>query len=514
LVGSQNPVVKKTLALSLHEVAKILGTKIAEVDLASVFETMISVSKSLCFDHFQQETEIVRMGVIKHLAEFLGLLSLPCRISYLPLLDEILKTSSPYNWRLRKSLASQLSSLVLLPPASNVYSTLFPLAMALLQDPVAEVRFEVFPGVAKLFLVLRPGYVPTYALENNSSDEAPNNPISEGDGSMYLSGIAKAINSLTFSDTYLHRQLWAELSLVLLRDLPKDLFETYFLSNIFRLTSDPVLNVRINVAEMLSGWSRTTQPNGSPYLPPWEYSDDQIEQCPWKWLLARSDIQECVKRLSQDDRDVYYAIEKLKPLFPEIEFHPISCRGMKQAPGGVMPVNSGCIAGDASDDGHASETGKMSRSSSLSSHDDHSISDISGHGIIRSHSATQLAPPVPIPNLGVLRVDEVEFNLDDEEMESNFIDIDSGPLHSSISEDYDEEEERRVAEARERAKPLPENEPSSSDSTANIEHQENLGNLEEINVNIETNQPDRSEIPDVCENSAASQLEINNTEAG
>lgn len=445
LVSSQNAAVKKTLAISLHEVAKILGTKLAEEDLASVFETMIS------------DSEIVRMGVIKHLAEFLGLLSMPCRISYLPLLDEILKTSSPYNWRLRKSLASQLSSLVILPPASNVYSTLFPLAMTLLQDPVAEVRLESFPGVAQLFLVLRPGYIPKYSLGDNSSEtkESSNPCISEADGTMYLTGIAKAINSLTFSDTYLHRQLWAELSLILLRDLPKDLFETYFLSNIFRLTSDPVLNVRINIAEMLSGWSKTLHPNGSSYQAPWEYSDDQIEECPWKWLLARSDIQECIKRLSQDDRDIYLAMEKMQPLFPDIAFHPISCRGMKQAPGGVMPVSSGNEV-EGSDDGHASETGKLSRSSSLSSHDDRSISDISGHGMIRSHSATQLAAPVPIPNLGVLRVDEVDFNIGEDEVDSNFIEMETNSfgnnLHCSTSEDYDEEEEQRVANVREQSK--------------------------------------------------------------
>lgn len=38
---------KKTLALSLHEIARILGTKLAEEDLAAVFEIMISVADSL-----------------------------------------------------------------------------------------------------------------------------------------------------------------------------------------------------------------------------------------------------------------------------------------------------------------------------------------------------------------------------------------------------------------------------------------------------------------------------------
>jgi hypothetical protein len=43
LVHSNKAEVKQTLALSLHEVASILGTKIIEEELVSVFEEMIQV---------------------------------------------------------------------------------------------------------------------------------------------------------------------------------------------------------------------------------------------------------------------------------------------------------------------------------------------------------------------------------------------------------------------------------------------------------------------------------------
>jgi hypothetical protein len=435
----------------------------------------------------------VQMGIIKHLAEFLGLLSMPCRISYLPLLDEILKKASPYNWRLRKSLASQLSSLVLLPPPSNVFSTLFPLAMALLQDPVAEVRLESFVGVAQLFLALRPGYTPQYSTGETEGDALP---ISEEEGQTYLNGVSRAINSLTHSDTYQHRQLWAELALTLLKLLPKDLFEVYFLENIFNLTSDSVLNVRIAVARLLSGWKFTSTVAPWEALSPASAGDNSpssaspsAEDCPWKWLLERNDIKECVQRLSQDDHDVYLAMVNLKPLFPEVEFKSLSCRGMKAAPGGVMPVSGQENLHDKESDAGQGSDGRVSRASSLSSHDE---VDISGYGLVRNHSSPHLATPVSIPNLGVLRVDEVEF---DTEMEPDFFEMDSPRQQiNSVKSEEDEEEEQlmalqrqKIAQAATATATVPE-EPIPVVETEEAKEQSELTSEEQITVQIDSHE--------------------------
>lgn len=94
------------------------------------------------------------MGVIKHLSDFLRMLPIPCRVSYLPLLHDILHSTNPFNWRLRQCLAVQLPALLLLPPPELVFSTLFPLVMTLLQDPVATVRRDSFKGVAKMVMIL------------------------------------------------------------------------------------------------------------------------------------------------------------------------------------------------------------------------------------------------------------------------------------------------------------------------------------------------------------------------
>lgn len=313
LVQTQSANVKQTLASSLHEVAGILGEKLAEEELVAVFEEMI------------QDAENVRLGIVKHLADFLRLLSMPCRVSYLPLLDDILQSTSPFNWRLRQSLAAQLPELVKLPPPQNVFSTLFPLAMTLLQDPVAEVRIESFQGISAMMLVLQPGQ---FSSNQNKDDELIKMSPSESESEQYFDAIARAINALVFGETFMHRGLWAELCLQLLRDLPRDLFEKYFIEGISKLSCDSVSNVRICVAQLLTGWSPT---HPSPLD-----EGSTADNCPWVWLLAKNEIRDCVRRLSKDDNDVFIAINKLSAHFPDISFESHSCRGLKQAPGVLL----------------------------------------------------------------------------------------------------------------------------------------------------------------------------------
>lgn len=324
LVQSHSFSVKETLATSLHEIAKILGEKLAEEELVAVFEEMI-----------QDVHEAVRLGIVKHLADFLRLLSMPCRVSYLPLLDDILQSTNPFNWRLRQSLAAQLPELMTLPPPQNVFSTLFPLAMTLLQDPVAEVRIESFKGIAKLILVLQPGGSNTDTAASESSDEtgeAVKMSPTETESAQYLDAIARAINALVYGETFMHRGLWAELGLQLLRELPRDIFEKYFIDGILQLTSDSVANVRICVAQLLTGWKPT---HPSPLEP-----DSTAENCPWVWLLEKEEVRDCFRRLAKDDNDVFVALSKVSQIFPAVKFVSYSCRGLKRAPGELFSYDS------------------------------------------------------------------------------------------------------------------------------------------------------------------------------
>eukprot|EP00595_Chromulina_sp_UTEXLB2642_P000526 CAMPEP_0196762954 /NCGR_PEP_ID=MMETSP1095-20130614/3119_1 /TAXON_ID=96789 ORGANISM="Chromulina nebulosa, Strain UTEXLB2642" /NCGR_SAMPLE_ID=MMETSP1095 /ASSEMBLY_ACC=CAM_ASM_000446 /LENGTH=761 /DNA_ID=CAMNT_0042115121 /DNA_START=264 /DNA_END=2549 /DNA_ORIENTATION=+ len=318
LTKSRSVNVKQSLAASLHEIARILSDRSdLEEEFVPVFEDMI------------QDSEEVQMGVIKNLAVFLSLLSEPCRVSYLPVLHDILHSTNPFNWRLRQSLAVQLPELLDLPPKHEVYSMLFPLIMTLLQDPVAGVRKETYKGVAKLILMLHD----LSKQSDNNKNEIYLKAVQD------LDSVIRTINSLVLGETYQLRQLWLELTNRLLRELPQELFESSFLEGILRLTTDSVCNVRVAVASLLVGW----EPED---YPPWvifsELDEETINsntnmrkrQSPWTWLLSRSEIHECIERLSNDDADVYNNIIKLQRLLPNVEFNKISCRGKKSAPGG------------------------------------------------------------------------------------------------------------------------------------------------------------------------------------
>lgn len=271
------------------------------------------------------------MGVIKYFSSLIELLSIPCRVSYVPVLRDILLAASPFNWRLRQMIASQFKDLVTMLPIQNLYATLFPLAITLIQDRIAEVRYSILPGITKMMLVVLPGYQPSYLLEEFASDgtvvrvQPP--PISEDDIT-FLEAIVLAINALIVSDAYIYRQIWCELAVELLIELPSPIFEKYFMDGILQLTGDPITNVRVKVAELLTKWEKYGYPK------PWE-DREETRLNPWKWLLAQEQVHRCVERLSQDDRDVYLCLQKIQPLFPSLELVEISCRGLKTAPSGI-----------------------------------------------------------------------------------------------------------------------------------------------------------------------------------
>jgi hypothetical protein len=312
------------------------------------------------------------MGVMRHLADFLRMLSVPCRVSYLPLLHEIIHSTNPFNWRLRQCLAVQVPDLLLLPPPELVFNTLYLLIITLLQDPVASVRKDSFTGVAKMMVVLseHADTLSAFAcLKNmnlctrsssnilNTCTETKNDTrsVEQSDrwnaqhlaatAAHHVDTVARAINCLIQSKTYQLRQLWVELSHALLQELPKSLFEKYFLDGLLYLTSDPVSNVRVAVGIVLTGWDPDQKPTLEKISSPSEIkvstSDDTDRsrgQSPWDWLLRRTDVRACVQRLACDDKDVYISIVKLHSIFPDIEMQMQSCRGLKQAPGGAIPV--------------------------------------------------------------------------------------------------------------------------------------------------------------------------------
>lgn len=168
-------------------------------------------------------------------------------------------------------------------------------------------------------------------------------------------------------------------------DLPRDLFESYFVNGILTLTSDSVSNVRVSVSVLLSSWAPD-------FPPPWQPAKIANEGNPWAWLLARPDIQECVARLSKDDNDVYLNIKKLEPLFPHVEFSSMSCRGRKEAPGGSTPISKNPLSpsevSKQSSSNNAEETGD--KQAAIRSFDEAVAKEIIGKSVIADTTAAVL----------------------------------------------------------------------------------------------------------------------------
>jgi hypothetical protein len=264
------------------------------------------------------------VGILKNLAKFLAHLSEPTLLNYLPVLHELVHSTNPFNWRLRELLAVQLPDLINLPPRNEIYNTLFALTMSLLQDPVATVRRCSLPGMVCIVQNLS-------LLEQENAMAMCPMPIDEEQVIVIpvgecLETVALAVNSLAVFETCHHRLLWLQLALELLRSLRKEPFENYFVGGILKLAIDPVPNVRIALSEFLVGWD--------PQQPPWVPGS----KSPWAWLLRRKDIQECVRRLATDVKDVNRNIIRLQPLFPELEFSIVEESGLDIFPRFIEPV--------------------------------------------------------------------------------------------------------------------------------------------------------------------------------
>lgn len=85
---------RRALAFSIHEVAAIVGEDVTRKQLVPIF------------NNFLKDLDEVRIGVLKHLADFLQLLSPDLRQQYLGKLREFLVMENVHNWRFREELAA------------------------------------------------------------------------------------------------------------------------------------------------------------------------------------------------------------------------------------------------------------------------------------------------------------------------------------------------------------------------------------------------------------------------
>lgn len=133
--------VRKTLAHSLHEVARLVGQQVAERTLCTIFEA------------FLQDIEEVKLGVVTNLAAFLAVLGPECRAQYAQTVKDLREDFG--GWRFREMVGGQLAQLCLLFSGRELREVIVPACLGLCRDPVLTVRESAVTGVAALTARLR-----------------------------------------------------------------------------------------------------------------------------------------------------------------------------------------------------------------------------------------------------------------------------------------------------------------------------------------------------------------------
>ncbi|KAK5614764.1 hypothetical protein CRENBAI_018727 [Crenichthys baileyi] len=219
LAGDVQWKVRRTLAFSIHELAVILGDQLTAADLVPIF------------NGFLKDLDEVRIGVLKHLYDFLKLLHADKRREYLYQLQEFMVTDNSRNWRFRYELAEQLILIIELYSHYDVYDYLRQIALTLCSDKVSEVRWISYKLVVEILQKL-------YAC---GADDLGQNFINE------------LTVRFCHCPKWVGRQAFAFICQAIVEEdcMPMDQFSQHLLPSLLSLSSDPVANVRVLVAKAL-----------------------------------------------------------------------------------------------------------------------------------------------------------------------------------------------------------------------------------------------------------------------
>ncbi|OQS01286.1 hypothetical protein ACHHYP_01369 [Achlya hypogyna] len=210
--------VRRTLAHSLHEVARILGPEMTEAHLTTAFDT------------FLQDIDDVKMGSITHFADFLAAISPAARQEYLAVLAEFndFQAHSKFKlkWRFRGLISDQLPAICRLFPPADTFTTVAPLLFQLVTDDVASVRDSSFHAVPLLF----------ETLAGNAE---------------WTDALGDRVRAMQASPVYIHRQIYIRICRAFVLGGHRAVFDAAFAEPFFALAADPVFNVRLALARIL-----------------------------------------------------------------------------------------------------------------------------------------------------------------------------------------------------------------------------------------------------------------------
>ncbi|KAM9097083.1 serine/threonine-protein phosphatase 4 regulatory subunit 1 isoform X2 [Sarcophilus harrisii] len=211
--------VRRTLAFSIHELAIILGDQLTAADLVPIF------------NGFLKDLDEVRIGVLKHLHDFLKLLHIDKRREYLYQLQEFLVTDNSRNWRFRAELAEQLILLLDLYSPRDVYDYLRPIALNLCADKVSSVRWISYKLVSEMVKKLHMATPSTFGVDL----------------------INELVENFGRCPKWSGRQTFVFVCQTIIEDdcLPLDQFAVHLMPHLLNLANDSVPNVRVLLAKTL-----------------------------------------------------------------------------------------------------------------------------------------------------------------------------------------------------------------------------------------------------------------------
>jgi len=206
---------RKTLACSLHECAKILGTTLTEKYLLQALEM------------FLKDIDDIRKGVVQSIGDFLQVLSLEKREAHLGTLWE-LAAEVDANWRFRLYLARQLDLIATLYTPDTVCEQILPLVIQLCDDKMNAVRQCAASKLCKILMHLK-----EEGTEKQFED------------------LTKKWKSLSLNRSYARRILFIYSCEDSLDVIPTDLFKKLFFAELLGKKNDPISNVRLVLAQVL-----------------------------------------------------------------------------------------------------------------------------------------------------------------------------------------------------------------------------------------------------------------------
>ncbi|XP_048219066.1 serine/threonine-protein phosphatase 4 regulatory subunit 1 isoform X1 [Perognathus longimembris pacificus] len=211
--------VRRTLAFSIHELAVILGDQLTAADLVPIF------------NGFLKDLDEVRIGVLKHLHDFLKLLHIDKRREYLYQLQEFLVTDNSRNWRFRAELAEQLILLLELYSPRDVYDYLRPIALNLCADKVSSVRWISYKLVSEMVKKLHVASPPSFGVDL----------------------IHELVENFGRCPKWSGRQAFVFVCQTVIEDdcLPMEQFAMHLMPHLLTLANDRVPNVRVLLAKTL-----------------------------------------------------------------------------------------------------------------------------------------------------------------------------------------------------------------------------------------------------------------------